>query len=140
MEELTSGLRNCFGCGQDNPIGLRLKYAYVGERCHIELLVLPEHCGYPGLMHGGVTCVLFDEAMYHAIERVAADVVTLTMAVDYRSPGIEGHRLVCEAWIEERRGKKIGVESTIIDAGTSKLVAEGRATYLEVDLKKVLGH
>lgn len=139
MEERTSNLRYCFGCGQDNPIGLRLKYSYVEDRCHIEMVVRPEHCGYPGIMHGGVTCVIFDEAMYHAIEPLGVDAVTLTMTVDYRGPGLEGHRLICEAWIEKHQGRKLEVVSTIVDAITTRVVAEARGTYLEVDLEKVIG-
>ncbi|NLT37404.1 MAG: PaaI family thioesterase [Methanomassiliicoccus sp.] len=130
---------SCYGCGQENPIGFRLKYSFVDERSHIEFDIGPEHCGYPGLMHGGVTCVLFDEAMYHVIARTVPGVVTVTMAVDYKSPGFEGHRLICEAWVEKREGRRIEVYSTLIDAHTKKVVAEARAVYQKVDLSKIVG-
>ena len=90
-------------------------------------------------MHGGITCVLFDEAMYHIIARMVPEVVTVTMAVDYKSPGFEGHRLICEAWVEKREGRRIDVSSTLVDAHTNKVVAEGKAVYQEVDLKKIIG-
>lgn len=138
MEDNVVDLHYCFGCGQDNPIGLRLKYSYIGERSHIEFDVKPEHCGYPRLMHGGLTCVLFDEAMYHAIAKNSMDAVTLTMAVDYTNPALEGQHLICEGWIEKRDKRKIYVISTLIDDKTKKLIARARATYLEVDLQKML--
>ncbi len=139
MEDSAPVFSNCYGCGQENPIGLRLKWSYVGVRSHIEHVVLPEHCGYPGLMHGGITCVLIDEAMYHAIARTSPQVVTASLSVDYRSPGLEGHRLVSEAWVERHEGRRIEVSCTIVDADTGRTVAEARAVYLEVDLGRVLG-
>jgi acyl-CoA thioesterase FadM len=61
------------------------------------------------------------------------------MAVDYKSPGFEGHRLICEAWVEKREGRRIEVYSTLIDAHTKKVVAEARAVYQKVDLSKIVG-
>lgn len=139
MAEQRSDFTNCYGCGPDNPIGFRLKYSFIGERSHIEFEVGPEHCGYPGLMHGGVTCVLFDEAMYHVIARTVPEVVTISMAVDYKSPGFEGHKLICEAWVEKREGRRIDVSSSLVDGLTKKVVAEARAVYQEVDLKRIIG-
>ena len=83
--------------------------------------------------------VLFDEAMYHVIARTVPEVVTVSMAVDYKSPGFEGHRLICEAWVEKREGRRIEVSSALVDASTKKVVAEARAVYREVDLKRIIG-
>jgi acyl-coenzyme A thioesterase PaaI-like protein len=92
-------LSRYFGCGADNPVGLGLRKEYNGNKAHIEFIVKPEYTGYPGLMHGGVTCVLFDEVMYHAIARKDIVVVIAKMTVDYRSPALVGDLLVCEAEI-----------------------------------------
>ena len=79
--------------------------------------------------------MLFDEAI-HVIARTVPEVVTVSMAVDYKSPGFEGHRLICEAWVEKREGRRIEVSSALVDASTKKVVAEARAVYREVDLKR----
>jgi uncharacterized protein (TIGR00369 family) len=133
-------ISRCYGCGAANPAGLHLKKEYRGERAHIEFLVRQEYTGYPGLMHGGVTCVLFDEVMYHAIARDGVVAVIARMAVDYRGPALVGDLLVCEAEVIKRDGRKHDVAATIVKAGTNALVAEAKALFIEVELAKLLAN
>lgn len=134
----TLKLDKCFGCGKDNPIGLHLKNTYVENRSHIEFEVKPHYCGYPGLMHGGITAMLFDEAMFYAVQRLGIVTVTASISIDYISPGYEGHTLVCEAQIEKQDGRKIDVAAELKDLNNGKLLAKARGRFLEVDINKVL--
>lgn len=134
----TISLDNCFGCGKDNPIGLHLNITYVENRSHIEFEVGTYHCGYPGLMHGGLIGMLFDEAMFYAIKKLGIVTVTVAMTIDYISPGLEGHMLICEAEIDNQDGRRIDVIAEIKDAKNGKLIAKAKGKFLEVDLKKVL--
>jgi uncharacterized protein (TIGR00369 family) len=134
----TINLNRCYGCGQDNPIGLKLKNKYIGEKSQIEFKVKHDYCGHPGLLHGGVVGILFDEVMFHAIARLGIEIVTLSITIDYKNPALEGHQLICEAWIEKHDGRKIDVVAVIIDSETGRVIAESKGKYLEVDLKKVL--
>lgn len=54
--------RNCFVCGLENPVGLRLKI-YQTEPGVIETTyTAPDHFqGYPGVLHGGIVASLLDE-------------------------------------------------------------------------------
>jgi acyl-coenzyme A thioesterase PaaI-like protein len=54
--------RNCFVCGVENPVGLRLKI-YQTEPGVIETTyTAPDHFqGYPGVLHGGIVASLLDE-------------------------------------------------------------------------------
>jgi uncharacterized protein (TIGR00369 family) len=131
-------LSRCFGCGANNPVGLHLKNTYMGNRAHIEFVVGPEHNSYPGLMHGGLTCVLLDEVMYYATARLEAEAVTVSMNVSYRSPARLGDRLICEGWVDKREGGKIDVRATIINATTGTMVAEGAGRYVEVELEALV--
>jgi uncharacterized protein (TIGR00369 family) len=131
-------LSHCYGCGMENPSGLHLKKMYDGDKARIEFIVSSEYAGYPGLMHGGVTCVLFDEVMFHAIARRELVAVIAKMAVDYRGPALVGDLLICEAWIVKHEGRKIDVEAKIVNDGTSSTVAEARGLFVEVDLDKLL--
>ncbi len=129
---------NCFGCGKDNPVGLRLNIRHIGDKSHFEFEVKPQYCGYPGVLHGGIFAVLFDEAMFHAIAKSGIEAVTVSMDIDYVSPAFEGHILVCEGEVEKRDGRKIDVIATLTDAASGKLIAKARGRFLEVDLNKVL--
>lgn len=131
-------LSHCYGCGTDNPSGLHLKKVYDGDRARIEFIVGSEHAGYPGLMHGGITCVLFDEVMFHAIAKKEIVAVIAKMTVDYRGPALVGDLLICEAWIVKREGRKIDVEATIVNGNTNSTVAEAKGLFVEVDLDKLL--
>jgi len=135
---VTADLGRCFGCGEGNPVGLHLKKTFAGERARIEYDVRPEHCSCPGLMHGGVTCVLLDEVMYHAVAGLGTEAVTVSLSIDYRSPGLAGQHLVCEAWVQGREGRRIEVLATIREAESSAIVAEGRGTFLEVDMARFM--
>ena len=131
-------ISHCFGCGADNPAGLHLRKTYHGEKARIEFLVRPEYTGYPGLMHGGITCVLFDEVMYHAIARRGMVAVVANMNVDYRSPALVGDDLICEAEVIGQERRKIEVAASIRNERTNALVAEGKGLFIEVDLEKLL--
>jgi uncharacterized protein (TIGR00369 family) len=135
-------LNRCFGCGKDNPVGLHLEITYVNDKAHIEFIVEPDYCGYPGIMHGGAIATLFDEAMFHAIARLGIKAVTTSMTIDFKSPAFAGHRLVAEARVKNRGGNggKIEVEAVITDSGTGKIIAEGKGKFVEIDYKKLLGN
>jgi uncharacterized protein (TIGR00369 family) len=115
-----------------------LKKTYDGDKARIEFIVKPQYTGYPGLMHGGVTCVLFDEVMYHAVARKGVVAVVAKMTIDYRSPALVGDLLVCEALINRHEGRKIDVTATIVNGKTNETVAEGRGLFVEVDLDRLL--
>jgi len=131
-------LDKCFGCGKQNPLGLHLDITYVENKSHIEFTVDANHCGYPGILHGGIIAALFDEAMFYAVKRLGIVTMTISLSIEYLSPGLEGHKLVCEALVEGREGRKVEVLAEIKDADSGKLVAKARGGFLEVNPEKVL--
>jgi acyl-coenzyme A thioesterase PaaI-like protein len=57
----------CFGCSQDHPTGLRLRFAREGEWVTTAFLPGDAHQGPPGIMHGGLVTTLADEVAAWAI-------------------------------------------------------------------------
>jgi acyl-coenzyme A thioesterase PaaI-like protein len=53
-------IRNCFGCGADNPRGLRLKSFEDGDEVVARWTPGPDQCSYPGYLNGGITATLLD--------------------------------------------------------------------------------
>jgi acyl-coenzyme A thioesterase PaaI-like protein len=54
----------CFVCGIENPIGLKLRFYTDDEgRCLARFQPRPEHQGFPGQLHGGISTTLLDEVM-----------------------------------------------------------------------------
>src|SRR6266436_446517 len=56
-------VRTCYVCGPDNARGLQVAFLADGAHGSRALYTArPEHEGWPGLLHGGVTFSLMDEA------------------------------------------------------------------------------
>ena len=50
----------CFGCGPQNPQGLRLQSYPEGEHCVCRYQASPHHQAFPGVLNGGFLGCLFD--------------------------------------------------------------------------------
>ena len=88
LQPLAHGaLNRCFGCGQANRTGLRLKF-FVDEQqtifCRVRLARRFE--GPPGHAHGGVIATLLDEAMSKANRQFGVLAMTRQMEVEYLKP------------------------------------------------------
>ena len=59
--------RLCFACGEDNPIGLRLKPVYDGEKVTAEFTPTEHHQGWLNITHGGILYTLLDEVAAYTI-------------------------------------------------------------------------
>src|SRR5260221_1747240 len=61
-------VRTCYVCGPDNARGLQVAFLADGAHGSRALYTArPEHEGWPGLLHGGVTFSLMDEALGWAV-------------------------------------------------------------------------
>lgn len=58
--------RSCFVCGEANPLGLRLRFETDGQLVHATFTPRPEHVGFKGVVHGGITATVLDEIMVWA--------------------------------------------------------------------------
>jgi uncharacterized protein (TIGR00369 family) len=54
---------NCFACGPDNPVGLKIDYQQVGDTVEAEFVFGDLHSGAPGYVHGGILMTVLDDAM-----------------------------------------------------------------------------
>ena len=53
-------IRCCFGCGADNPLGLRLKSHMEGDELVAGFKPDENHCSYRGFLNGGIATTLID--------------------------------------------------------------------------------
>lgn len=136
-KKISDNGRYSFGSGQDNPKGLHLVNSYIDDRAHMEFEVLEEYTGHPGLLHGGITCVILDEVMYFAALTLGETAVTVHLSVDYKKPGLLGHTVVAESWVVWHEGRKIELEAELRDAQSGDLLAIGHGIYYVTDVKKL---
>jgi len=125
----------CFGCGQNNPIGMKLRFVKDGETIRAEFTPHKMHQGWPGMLHGGILACLLDEAMSNIAYATGNTTMTATIDIRWRQAVKVEVPLVVTPWITRHRKKIIETASkvtlkdgTIIAEGTAKqFVAENLA-------------
>jgi acyl-coenzyme A thioesterase PaaI-like protein len=92
----------CFGCGSDNPYGLRMRFESDGARLYSRLVV-PEHLrGWSNLVHGGVISTILDEVMSWAAICISERLIlTKKMEVEFLLPVLVNEEIFAEGWAEE---------------------------------------
>jgi acyl-coenzyme A thioesterase PaaI-like protein len=131
--ERTSDYRSCFGCGQDNPIGLKLAFKWDGKTARAEFTPGEVYQGWPGLLHGGIIACILDESMGYAALFDAGRCVTAKMEILLKRPTNVGERLLITASIVRKSRKLVKTAASItLEDGTP--VAEGTGTHFIVDV------
>jgi acyl-coenzyme A thioesterase PaaI-like protein len=99
---------HCFGCGELHPTGLHL-VAHVGEGATItaEFTVTENHQGAPGLAHGGLLSLAFDEAMGKLMWLIRTTTVTARLETNFIKPVPLGTTLHISAEITGQLNRKI---------------------------------
>jgi acyl-coenzyme A thioesterase PaaI-like protein len=136
LERLSHGaLNRCFGCGERNKTGLRLRF-YVDEEhvivCCVRLAKRFE--GPPGYAHGGVIATLLDEAMSKANRQFGVLAMTRQMEVEYLMPVPLGVKLLLTGWHASVEGRKHRCEAELANE-VGEVLARGKALFIEVDRK-----
>ena len=127
----------CFGCGQDNPIGLKLAFTWDGQAARAEITPSARYQGWPGLVHGGIMACLLDEGMGYAATFDAGRCLTARMQIKLRRPAIVGEPLVIVASVKRKTRKLIETTAAVtLKDGT--VVAEGTGTHFLVDVASQL--
>jgi len=128
----------CFGCGADNPRGLRIKSHWVGEESVCVYHPEPHHCaGPPHVVNGGILATLIDchcvcSAISDAYRREGREVgtapplwyVTGGLSIRYLRPTPIDHPIELRARITEATTKKTVLECTLSSNGESCATAE----------------
>ena len=128
----------CFGCGKNNPDGMRLKFAYdekiggfVGR-----FRLAKRFSGPPGHAHGGIIATILDEAMgkVNKLRQVVA--LTSQMTVNYLRPVPLNQPLRVESRELSVRGRKHVNVAEILNA-KGEVLARGKALFIAIDPHKM---
>ncbi len=105
---IPSHFGHCFGCGELHPTGLHL-VAHVGDGQNItaEFTVTDNHQGAPGLAHGGLLSLAFDEALGKLMWLLRAPAVTARLETDFILPVPIGTVLYITAEITGQVNRKV---------------------------------
>ena len=125
-------LNHCFGCGLDNPTGLRLRFFTDADQnivCRVRLA--GRFAGPPGHAHGGIIATLLDEAMSKANRARGILAMTRAMDVQYLKPVPLGQPLTLTARHTSTAGRRHQTEAALADAAGHTL-ATATAVFVTV--------
>ena len=125
-------LNHCFGCGQENRTGLRLKFFVDDEHRIVCPIRIPRRFeGPPGHVHGGVIATLLDEAMSKANRQFGIVAMTRHMEVEYLKPVPLLTSLELSARHLSASGRRHRCEAQLLDSSETVL-AHASAIFIEV--------
>jgi uncharacterized protein (TIGR00369 family) len=125
-------LNHCFGCGLENPTGLRLRFFVdpdLNVVCHFRLA--RRFAGPPGHAHGGIIATLLDEAMSKANRARNILAMTRHLEVQYLRPVPLAAPLTLKARHIETHGRRHVCEGAISGVD-GEVLAKGKAIFVEV--------
>ena len=105
---------NCFVCGKNNPIGLKLNYKKLGDG-FIEAEFTPhKHLnGFTGILHGGIISSVLDDAMDWVLYLGTGKwYVTVKMTIDFKKSGTVERPLKIRAWAVDKDGESCLLDNT----------------------------
>jgi acyl-coenzyme A thioesterase PaaI-like protein len=76
----------CFGCGERNPNGLKMRFLDRGGESVCEYAVPAEYQSWQGMVHGGLVALMLDEAVGWAGWHSGHPGLTGKLEVRYRLP------------------------------------------------------
>lgn len=123
----------CFGCSDDNPIGLHLRFAADGDSVRAQYVPRPDHQGFGGIIHGGIISTVLDEAMAWATARAGFWAMTGDMRIRFRQPLTVGESTVVTARVTGTRGRLVTTVGELVLESNRALVATATATFVKVD-------
>jgi uncharacterized protein (TIGR00369 family) len=129
---------HCFGCGKDNPEGMRLKFYTDDEARKVlcKFKLSRRYQGPPGHAHGGIIATILDEAMGKVNKFRNVLALTRKMEIEYLRPiPLDSHMTVTAQEQQVDGRSHINVGEITNDAG--EVLARGTATFIAVDVQKM---
>jgi uncharacterized protein (TIGR00369 family) len=128
----------CFGCGQDNSQGMRLKFFadHLKQGFVCRLRLGKRYTGPPGHCHGGIIATILDEAMSKLNRNRDIVAATAQMRVEYLRPVPLYQPLHVQSREISKRGRKLTRVAEILD-DKRRVLARSRGVFVIVDPKRV---
>jgi len=133
-EKSGEAFRRCFGCGTENPIGLRLAFQRVDGGARAEFQPRPEYQGWDGMLHGGILLTMLDEALAYATIFAVGPTLTAEMTARFRRPAPLDTSYELLGRVVDQRHGVIRARATIADAqGLVIAEAEGKFMLMKAE-------
>lgn len=120
----------CFGCGSENPHGLRMRFETDGSRLYSSLTIADHLRGWSNLAHGGVISSILDEMMsWTAICLSERLILTKKMEVEFLRPVLINEEIFAEGWSEEIINDRTAIISAHIMDSKGTVLARSKGHF-----------
>lgn len=128
---------SCFGCGADNPFGLKLTFHGDPEKGTAWTEFLPPHFleGGANMMHGGFITLLLDEVSSKVLSLQGKRGVTRNIEVSFEKPVNLSGPVRLEAKLIQQEGRKHFIDATILNP-MGEVLAKSTALFLVFNVAK----
>ncbi|RME94045.1 MAG: PaaI family thioesterase [Verrucomicrobia bacterium] len=140
MSEPLLRSRGCFVCGVGNPAGLKLAFRRENGEVRAEWTPRPEFAGYKGVVHGGLSATVLDEAMTWACA-VASQrfCYAAEMTVRYLAPVRPGETLTVRARLTANRRQRLFEAAAELTGPDGRPRATASGKYLPIPPEALTG-
>jgi len=120
----------CFGCGQENEEGLKMRFEPTGDGS-VCLFEVPErYRSWRGMIHGGMIALMLDEAVGWASWHAGHPGLTGRLEVRFRQPLRFGDRVRVVGRVEKVRRTLVYASAFIERIADQERIAEATATLM----------
>ena len=129
---------DCFGCGTNNPIGLRMNFYRQGNAVCSDVVLNRHHVGWQNMAHGGIISTLLDEVMSWAVIYLKRSFsVTRRMTVRYQAPVPVDVPLTVRGVIAEECAAGTCRTSGVLLDREGKALATGEAEFVLLSAERL---
>jgi len=128
----SEGYNKCFGCGQANPIGLKLRFHQEDGKAVADFIPGEFHQGWEGILHGGVMSAALDEAIGYAAWYQGVKTVTAKMEIRFKRPVPIGRKLRLSAEVVKKR-RRLLTAKAVATFEDGAVAAEALATLWVIE-------
>ena len=134
LQERYAPHNTCFGCGSENPEGLRIKSFVDGDEVVAEWRAEPHHAAFLGMLNGGIIGALLDchsnwAAAWHLMQESGSETPPCTVTAEYRvvfkHPTPMDGPIKLRAHIVESAGNRAWVEASLEAGGKECATCRG---------------
>jgi len=132
MKELPH-THSCFVCGDANPRGLNLRFETDGRLVRARFRPCPDHVGFKGVVHGGISATVLDEIMVWACAVATRQFAYCAeLNVRYLLPlSPDDETIVTGELVENRKGRIFEAKAALHNAAGQSCV-EATGKYLPI--------
>ena len=122
--------QTCFGCGENNLIGLHMQFSTDGQRVYSFIKVPSAMTGWAQTVHGGIISTILDEIMgWTAIYLLKKIAVTKSMTIDFLKPLSVEKQICVVGSIQEIQSDRQVLITGEIYSDEETLCAKARGTF-----------